>query len=209
MTLAETVAYLKKLNVDSAGKVLQVLPSFLKPSSTEKRDEVDMLQSMLNRHNAAEIAGIVERKQLNMEYQRLVQSIISFINSLRQEDLATGTDILDKHFNHILLVCSEERKAYIKNQLFPRRYFPNAQWIGATGVNIAAYEIIFFDDKSYADDTLLAKLLEDYSAYLLWFGDTRKPLLARYPEKAYFCNSPFSVYARLQEMLTFIKYFNS
>jgi hypothetical protein len=208
MTFNEIIKSLKKANVSSPGKALQLLPKFLKASATDERDTLDILQARLNRHSNAEIEGRVSRKELNVEYQELVTAVKDFINGLSKEIIATGADLLDKHFEHILLVCSEQRVDYIKKQLFPSDYFPNAKWNGDITGATDHFEIIFFDAKSFENNDVLEDYLKNHSAYLLWFGTGRNSLLDNYQERAYFCNSPFSVYARLQEMLSFIKYFN-
>lgn len=208
MTFNEIIDHLKQTNVSSPGKALQIIPTFLKASAVDQRDTLDVLQAKMNRLTKGENEGTVSRKDLNVEFQQLVTAVIQFINSLTEEEVAVGAEVLDKHFEHILLVCAKERLDYIKHQLFPNHYFPNAKWLEDIDGDNSYFELIFFDDESFENDDLLKNLLDNHPAYLLWFGTGRNALLNNYQEKAYFCNSPFSVYARLQEMLSFIKYFD-
>ncbi|WP_367389029.1 hypothetical protein [Lewinella sp. LCG006] len=75
MTFNEIIESLKKANVSSPGKALQLLPTYLKSSATNERDTLDLLQARMKRHVDAEIEGTVSRKELNIEYQELLKSV--------------------------------------------------------------------------------------------------------------------------------------
>ena len=56
---------------------------------------------------------------------------------------------------------------------------------------------------------LMEQYVEGIGSYMLYFGEKFPLERARYAEKVYFANSIFSLYARIREMLDFIKYFDA
>lgn len=140
------------------------------------------------------------------EITRHIHGIISEIT----DEQATAYELQNAIFQRILIVCRPDRKEYMQT-VFPD-YVYKAVTIDTTGKPVAdtdEYDLILFDNYGQTAPTdkpeLLMHYLEQTKCYVLYFGGPLH-ILRDYPDKAYFANSPFSIHARLNEMIRYIQY---
>lgn len=158
---------------------------------------------------AKRLSNEEETRQQNDIHHR----ILSLIDTITDAE-AAAYEFENAIFKRILVVCkSADREEYMR-ALFPGQYFKGVEYdISEKPRSVASvnrFDLVIFDNIPHDDnnDLLLYYLGEDIKPYLLYFGKQLN-LLWEYPEKAYFANSIFSLHARIEEMMTYLKYRHS
>lgn len=203
--------HLKQAATRNLGRAFQELDKYLRPVHSHINN-IYMLQARYSRLQEDKIQGTKTDAYLNTEENNILKALLELIDLFSESDLLAGADVLDKHYERILLVCSLERATHVKEKLFPNRYFPNAMVVVQTiEVSQEAVDIILYDKESFAPDfTLYEQYVKFGPAPVLWFGQGfAPPIEGEAKNSFYYANSDFSVYARLREMLDYLKYFDA
>lgn len=210
MTLEETRNELRAVIIEKdPGIAFKLIEKWLTPDA---QHDIDIIRARYSQYRREKGKGVLSVTEDRIEYQAIVAGLLDILKSLTDDDLIAGADVLDKHYDRILLVCSPERASHVKNKLFPNRYFPNAQVVAQTKeVSSESVDIVLYDKESFAPDfALYEQYVEFGPAPVLWFGQGFAPKVEGDVKNAfYYANSDFSVYARLREMLDYLKYFNA
>jgi hypothetical protein len=149
--------------------------------------------------------------EYNRENNKLNLAVLELIDRISEEE-ALAYEAENSIFQKILIICpNEDRKKYM-SRLFPKQYYKNTEydWSGKKLPleTIDEYQLLVFDDMESTDEyfALYGHYLANATPYILYFGKRRVPDRQGEKLKAYFTNSDFSLHARLQEMMTYIKY---
>lgn len=202
---------LKTLLIQNAGEVLQHLQKVFAKNNVAY-NEVTLLHGRLQHLQQQQRKGTIAAADEKLEINQLNDSILSLIDTITPEEAATY-DLENAIFKRILVVSkSAEREEYLR-ALFPEEYFKGVEYEVSERPRPAAsvnrFDLVVFDNTPHGDKEdpheLLKHYLEKTTPYLLYFGQPL-PLLYNYPEKAYFANSVFSIHARIEEMMLYLKY---
>ncbi|MFM9949041.1 MAG: hypothetical protein ACKV1O_13960 [Saprospiraceae bacterium] len=204
---------LKALLLQNTGEVLQHLQKVFS-NNPPSYNEVILLHYRLQDLQQKQRKGTLRAEEENVLLRELTDSILSLIDTITPEEAATY-DLENAIFKRILVVCkSAEREEYLR-ALFPEEYFKGVEFDVSERPRPAAsvnkFDLVVFDNFPSDDpnDTndLLRYYLNDTKPYLLYFSSQYLPWLGKdYPEKAYFANSVFSIHARIEEMVLYLKY---
>lgn len=203
---------LKNLIADAqTGEVLQRLLSIYQ-NNTDAYDRVIKLASRYKRLRSDADSGILAQPDILQEQNRITEALMALINEITDEE-ADAYEMSQAIFRRILVLCkSLEREAYM------RRLLPEHTYKGVTYdlsgqplplEQINQFDLVIYDNESYEGEEAPHELLKHYitatKPYLLYFG---KPLrwLNDHQEKVYFANSKFSIHARMDEMIRFLRY---
>lgn len=203
--------HLKDLLIRNTGEVLQQLRRIF-AANKDAGNQVVLLTQRYERLQSAISNGTVSKSDENLEINNISLAVLKLIDDITPEEEAAYV-LENSIFQRILVVCkSPDREQYMR-KLLPREYYKGIEFEvsgrprPADSVN--EFELVVFDNTPHGEkeDThdLLRHYLDNTSPYLLYFGAPLN-LLYQYPEKAYFANSPFSIHARIQEMIGYLKY---
>lgn len=204
---------LKNLLIQNTGEVLQHLQKVFvhnKPALNEVFLMLMRLEDLLQKRRKGTLRAEEEKVLTN----ELNDGILSLIDTITPEEAATY-DLENAIFKRILVVCkSAEREEYMR-ALFPEEYFKGVEYDVSERPRPAAsvnkFDLVVFDNyppgEMNDDHQLLRYYLNETEPYLLYFNSLYLPWLGKeYPEKAYFANSVFSIHARIEEMMMYLKY---
>lgn len=200
---------LKRTLADNLGQCIQHLEASLDP----RRDAYNQCLQLLTDFNRLErenMSNLLSREQYNQDFARLTQRTLFLIDNLRDDDLSAARRLREEIHERILVVTRPERQAYME-RFFSKNYFKNVAYIHyGDAVPAERFDLALLEDME--SEPLSAMLIEQYvesiGAYILYFGEKFPLERTRYAEKVYFANSIFSLYARLKEMLDFMKYYS-
>lgn len=202
---------LKDRLIKNDGEVLQELKQIFS-GDIEKHNLVIELSAQLNILRLDSIRGGLSRQDEQAEGTRIRTRILTLIDLITPEE-AAAYDLEKAIFQKLLVVCKiPERKAEME-RLFPKSYYKQVKVDGSGSQlpeeYVNQFDLVIFDNFPHGekDDPhdLLMYYLEKTEPYVLYFG-TLLNLLWQFPEKAYFANSVFSIHARLEEMIKYVKY---
>lgn len=193
-------------------EVLQKLRQVFKNDS-QKLNEATLLYS---RHRIAITShrkGLVKVEDYNQQILQLINSILELIDEITEEE-AIAYELENSIFTKILIVCKNKARKTVMTQLLSDQFYKGVQF-DTSGVilpddEVNKFQLILFDNMDNTDETyfeLYKHYLANTAPYLLYFGKGQVPDSNGKKVKAYFANSIFSLHSRIQEMLTFLKYY--
>ncbi|MBE2206564.1 MAG: hypothetical protein IAE84_03210 [Saprospiraceae bacterium] len=202
---------LKELLIHNTGEVLQQLRRIY-AANTNACNQVVMLNQRYERLQTNLNKGIISNADENLEINTISAAILKLIDFISPEEEAAYA--LDNSiFQLILVVCKTPDREQAMRKLLPRQYYKGIEF-DISGQprpeeSVNRFELVVFDNSPHGekDDPhdLLRYYLDHTSPLMLYFGAPLQ-LLYQYPEKAYFANSPFSIHARIQEMIGYLKF---
>jgi hypothetical protein len=201
---------LKRTLADNLGQCIKQLEASLDPRRDAWNDLIALLAEF-NRLKRENLNNLLSREEYNRDYARLTQRVLSLIDGLQEEDLSATRQLREEIHERILVVTRPERRAYME-RFFSKKYFKNVAYIHyGEAVPAERFDLMLLEDME--PEPLSAMLMEQYvegaEAYVLYFGEKFPLERARYADKVYFANSIFSLYARIREMLDFMKYYSN
>lgn len=203
------IPQLKDLLRKNNAEVLQHLQKVF-TLNTPALNAVLSLSMELSQLRMNSIAKRLSNEEETRQQNDIHHRILSLIDTITDTE-AAAYELENAIFKKILVVCkSAEREEYMR-ALFPEQYFKGVEYEVSEKPRLPAsvnrFDLVIFDNTPHNDnnDLLLYYLGEDIKPYLLYFGKQLN-LLWDYPEKAYFANSVFSLHARIEEMMTYLKY---
>lgn len=202
---------LKEQLISSDNEVLQKLKKIYE-RNTDNFNLVITQMSKIEDLNRRRIKDIVTPAEDKQERSKIQDAIFYLIDAITEEE-AAAYELENAVFKRFLVICkNQERAAYMKG-LFPERVFKETV-IDGSGAPLPAeevnkYDLVIFDNNpdegKDGENALIRYYLDNTESYLLYLG-AHLNLLLNYPEKAYFSNSIFSLHARIEEMMTYLKY---
>lgn len=207
-TLPSFKQSLKRTIADNLGQCIKQLEASLDPARAVYNDCLAMLTTF-NRVERENLANLLTREEYNRELAQLTQAVLHLIDNLMEDDLSEVRHLRQEMHERILVVTRPARRAYME-RFFSKNYFKNVQYIYyGDAIPSERFDLAVLEDieTEPASSLYMEEYVQGIGCYILYFGE-RFPLdRVRYAEKVYFANSIFSLYARLKEMLDFMKYF--
>ena len=162
---------------------------------------------------------LLDSTEYRREISKIAKSILVLVDSLEDRDVSEGVFI-----ETLLSICNPEKRSDME-AFFGKRYFPNAEFINYGEVlPKGIYDVIILEDESnIINQTINNKgtdipteknknrreqmkgYLDTSDAYFLYIGNR---FTLGYEKRVYFSNSRFSIYARLKELLDYLKYYS-
>jgi len=184
----------------------------LLPKDSESFDDCLVFQSRFRKFKKEKFRGTETREALNREQNKLLADIIEYVNSI-EDGIIVNQPISRENdqkvfYEKIVVCCSLDRMAYME-QFFSKYYFKNVVFYEGNKNILENADLILFDDMAPSDTAkiLLKEILDD-NHYVIYFGFLFPLDRKIYNDQIYFANSIFSLYARIKEMLDFLKYIN-
>ncbi len=207
--LIQTKTALKRKVSKNIGNVIQELGAIIDPGQ-EAFNTLISIQEAFNRLEKQRLQDTVQSGELNVAYGKITERILSFIDSLEEEDILMLRLLQYEIYEKILVVTKNKERKEFMQQFFPTDYFRNVYYDDSAEPQLAkGIDIVLYDDTPPPGegeiDDLLRHYLENTDAVVLYFG-RHSPLVWKYPEKAYATNSVFSLHARIKEMTEYLKY---
>lgn len=199
---------LKRILTDNLGQCIKQIESSLDPRR-EAWNECLKLLTDFNRLERENMNNLLSREQYNQDFAKLTQRTLFLIDNLQEGDLSAARRLREEIHERILVVTRPERRAYME-RFFSKNYFKNVEYIHyGDPLPAERFDLVLLED--IQPEPLSAMLMEQYvegiGSYILYFGEKFPLDRARYADKVYFANSIFSLYARIKEMLDFLKYY--
>lgn len=204
--------HLKSLLIQNAAEVLQKLQQVF-VNNRDSVNEVINLLSRLEKLRKDKRTGLLSPEEENRQHNQLNKNILELIDTITEEE-AAAFELANAIFKRILVVCKSAGREEYMRRLFPEQYFKGVDYEVSENPLLAEtvdqYNLVVFDNFPHGTpedpQLLLRYYLEKTKPHLLYFGQPLN-LLYQFPEKAYFANSIFSLHARIEEMMTLLKYY--
>lgn len=202
---------LKDLIAKSLDKCIECLEFALDKNIAENINALTLYKGEINRLKKQQLDGTIKYSRIDRHYTELTWRLLNFIDSLTDSDISDFSVLVDKTQKSILVISKPEKEADMR-AFFAKHYFPKVDFMNY-GQNLPAesFDVILLEDMptgSVSEDKMRFYLAKS-DAFFLYFGDGffPKKLKDDFGDKVYFANSPFSLYARLNELLDYLKYF--
>jgi len=200
---------LKRTIADNLGQCIKQLEASLDPTRAVYNDCLNLL-SAFNRLERENLNNLLAREEYGRELSKLSMAVLLLIDGLTEDDMSEVRHLREEVHERILVVTRAERRADIE-RFFSKNYFKNVQYIHF-GELIPAerFDLAVLDDivTNPAASLYMEQYMEGIDCYILYFGAHFSINREKYADKVYFANSIFSLYARIREMLDFIKYYD-
>lgn len=202
----------KMIAANIAGNVLKKLDQVLYEQADCYNNFV-MLTMDFKQIEERQIIGGTAADALNIELRSLVNRLLKFIDGLEETDIRQTAHLQEEIFERILVVCKSAARESFMRTFFPEQYWKGVEYdLGQARpiAEINTFNLVVFDNTPFDKDDheLLKYYLDKTNPYLLYFGPTNLSLLyeKQYEGKVYSTNFVFSLHARIQEMLNYLKY---
>jgi hypothetical protein len=198
--------------IKNIGKVFKVLgEDVLRTERNEVYNIYIQLRQEFQRIEKSRLEGILSPETINQNIASVTTRLMNFIDGLKEEDVHAYASFKESIYDKILVVTySKERESYLE-KFFPELYFRNIEYDSSKEKLVLDrdIDIIIYDSPKLAkdeiDDLLDYYLNLDDESVILYFGTFSRQLLG-FPEKAYATNSVFSLHARINEIITYLKF---
>ena len=195
---------------------LKELKAALKQDTSVREDLILILSSY---NSLLKQEQLLDSTEYRREISKIAKSILVLVDSLEDRDVSEGVFI-----ETLLIICNPQKRSDME-AFFGKRYFPNAEFINYGEVlPKGIYDVIILEDESnIINQTINNKgteipteqnknrreqmkgYLDTSDAYFLYIGNR---FTLGYENRVYFSNSRFSIYARLKELLDYLKYYS-
>ncbi|MEQ1746049.1 MAG: NARF domain-containing protein [Saprospiraceae bacterium] len=203
---------LKRTLAENLGQCIKNLEASLDPQRETYNNCLQLLADF-NRLERENMNNLLARDDYNLEFSKLTQRTLFLIDNLDEADLSAVRRLREEIHERILVVVHPDRKAQME-RFFSKNYFKNVYYI-TYGDSIPAehFDLAILDNMVPEPIPQVSMLLEEYADgipfYILYFGEMYPFNQVQYADKIYFANSIFSLYARIREMLDFMKYYDN
>jgi Effector-associated domain 11 len=144
----------------------------------------------------------ISEEEYSRGRNKLTDDLIEFIQDMDEREFLSQILLLspDKH-------CHDQLASYFQIG------FPNAtaEYSGSVQQGDFAFVVCndFYtpDDKKADFDALMQQYLDSGYYLICYTGNNQKPIVGGNRQKVHAANSPFALYARIREMIDFIRYF--
>jgi len=194
---------------NNLGAALEQLESLL-PDDSSEFNALLILAKRNRRLKKTKLLGIERTEDLNRLEDKLLFDFMEILDDLDPAIFSATSPFFEEQlfYEKIVVVCTTDRLAYMK-QFFSNYYFKSIFYYEEDKAAVEDADLVLFDDKKPSSESkiFLQKLL-DANNYIIYFG-AKFPLSRDvYADRVYYANSIFSLYARIKEMLDFLKYIN-
>ena len=206
---------LKDLIVKSIEKCLDCLDLAIDKKATDTANSIRLFKQQLFKLKTHQQKGTMTFKDIDIEMSLLSLRLMTFIdNDLDENVIADATVLMDKTQKEIVVICREMQEDKMR-EFFTKHYFPKVSFINyGNSLSKKFQGVIILEDMPTCSvpETDMEKYLKEPYPYFLYYGSGFFPrnLQENYDknkDRVYFANSQFSLYARLKELLDYIKYY--
>jgi len=202
---------LKQTLAENLGQCIKHLESSLDPQREMYNHCLQVLADY-NRLERENMTNLLDRTDYNLEFARLTQRTLYLIDNIEESDLSAVRRLREEIHERILVVVLPERQAYME-RFFSKNYFKNVTYIAyGDAIPPERFDLALLEDMMPEHIPMASMYIEQYAdaipSFILYFGDRFPLSRAKYSDKVYFANSIFSLYARIREMLDFMKYYS-
>ena len=184
--------------------------------NSSARSNLTLLYSRFNRLMDDKILGENVRTDENI----IARDVRDVIQRIEEKDLGNYTFI-----ETLLIICNAGKRLEMEN-FFGKKYFPNAAFINyGQAIPAGVFDVVFLEDEDGIINKtqmqgkidkvptteninrraeMKAYIEANVTQYFIYIG---KYFPLGYENRVYFSNSRFSIYARLKEILDYIKYY--
>ncbi|MFN0013046.1 MAG: NARF domain-containing protein [Saprospiraceae bacterium] len=203
---------LKRTLAENLGQCIKHIEASLDPQRETYNNCLQLLADF-NRLERENMNNLLARDDYNLEFSKLTQRTLFLIDNLDEADLSAARRLREEIHERILVVVHPDRKAQME-RFFSKNYFKNVRYITyGDGIPAEHFDLAILDNMVPEPIPQVSMLLEEYADgipfYILYFGETYPFNQVQYADKIYFANSIFSLYARIREMLDFMKYYDN
>lgn len=177
-----------------------------------------MQKSQYNRLEDQEMMGVISREHYTVELNKIRRNLLSFIENYLPNTNLMPTNLI---MNPILVISQNEEKIAETAQFFNRLNFGQVEVLHTDTVpNTEKYDLIIFDNRhlpfmqkveQMPDNEIVRKridlmkrYIEQSHNFLLHWGETLF-LVNDYRDRIGAANSKFTIYARIRELLDFMR----
>jgi hypothetical protein len=202
---------LKDIIFKSIEKCLDCLDLAIDKQANETGNKVRLFKLRLKSLEDRQKLRTITSGDLDVEMNNLILNLMSFIdNDLEEADIA-NMKVLENNKQKSILIITRLEQEEMMREFFIKHYFPKVTFvINSPTLFIDKADIIIYEDME-TDDANLKRIWEyvekQKDSYFLYFGNGYLKVPKEYNSSVYFTNSPFSLYARLKELLDYIKYY--
>jgi hypothetical protein len=201
---------LKQTLAENLGQCIKHLEASLDPRREMYNDCLRLLADF-NRLERENMNNLLARDDYNLEFAKLTERTLYLIDNLEEDDLSAVRRLREEIHERILVVVLPERRAYME-RFFSKNYFKNVTYIAyGDAIPPERFDLAVLEDMVPEPVPMASMYLEQYAdaipSFILYFGEKFPLNRAKYADKVYFANSIFSLYARIREMLDFMKYY--
>jgi Effector-associated domain 11 len=154
------------------------------------------------------IKGIAENEALSKRQIR--DRLLKFIDELNQEHILVTADLPDTINEKILVICADSERQKVMSKFFGSYYFQNVSYRVNEPFSIPAADTDLIILDRATEDNDYDKLLEQYmnqSFLFVCLTPKNWGILMEKRDKVNIANSKLSLYARIKEVLDYIKYY--
>jgi hypothetical protein len=206
---------LKDLTIKNAEKCLECIELAIDKKVKIINNQLRLFKQQLSTLKNHQTRGTLTPKEIDTEMSVLSMRLMTFIDEELEDAMIINTNVLiDKTQKEIIIVSKPEQEGTMR-EFFAKHYFPKVSFKLYGDTLPEKFEgIIVIEDMATGSTSegKMAQYLKKSYPYFLYFGSGQFPknLQDEYDKgrnRVYFANSPFSLYARLKELLDYIKYY--
>jgi hypothetical protein len=198
------------LSEDKIAQCLKLIDSSIKPNYANYDD----LVLIINKHSRLRRSianNTIKSEEVELGFALINKSILHFIREISDEDITEIGLLREQIQDNILIICRTEKLNEMQ-LFFGKQYFPNVHFIiYGQEIPTKKFDVVVLEDNPIGSvektGLNLWEYIKDVNAYFLYYGEGRLTIPENFISKLYISNSPFSLYARLKELLDYIKYF--
>lgn len=200
---------------DKLEEVLVKLDRWLTKGSSKRSILDHTFRRLSQQEKEIRLATIKDDTKV-LQRNRISTNILPFINELESADISEQAILREGIHVRFLVVCYNQAGRQKMEQFFKQIYFTGVEYLvypeAVDKQDLQAYQFILFDfmhGQKTAYYNVLENILYDHETTILYFGRKRYPILDedRFAERVQAANSVFSLYARIQEVSDYYKFY--
>ena len=163
------------------------------------------LASAYSNLKADEMSGVLSEKEISIEHNKIVRNLINYIDILEKDEVFDSPLHYIPIIEEVLIVCnSNEEETFEK--LFRKLNFKNVTVRAEYKFNDDDKQlIIVFDGRTKNVDELMTEYLKKKESAFLFFLGEYSNVVKENRERVYAANSKIALYARIKELIDYIK----
>lgn len=202
---------LKDIIIKSIEKCLDCLDLAIDKKAKGIGNKVRLYKVRLKALEDRQKAGMITSKDLDVEMNNLIIQLMTFIDEDLEEADIANMKVLENNTQKSILVITRPEQEQMMREFFIKHYFPKVEFaLNDSTLSHKTADLIIYEDVE-TDEANLKRIWEyvekNKNSYFLYFGNGYLKVPKEYNSSVYFTNSPFSLYARLKELLDYIKYY--
>lgn len=207
------------INAGESEKAFDLVWERLSPKSSFKNDFA-VLNGRRRDVERENMRGKMDYEVFSRQINQITSDFLGFVNRLSDDDLDLIRDP-DKISAHLFVLTPTEDTTVAMSQFFPFEYFREVEFENEKGYQYldsnCMNTVVVFDHYNHkgvevdieqreAQLTKLKWILNNRTCQIVWFGGYHE-IVKENSTRIGAANFPFTLYARIREMLDFLKYY--